>query len=104
MMELNNGNFESEVLNSTTPVIVDCWAAWCGPCRIFTPVIEDLAKEFSSKAKFAKLNTDDNQEIAAKYNIMSIPTVLLFKNGIVTATSVGALPKESLKTWLQKNL
>ncbi len=104
VMELSNDNFEAEVLNSATPVVVDFWAAWCGPCRIFTPVIEEISKEFDSKAKFAKLNTDDNQEIAAKYNVMSIPTVLLFKSGSVVATSVGALPKESIKTWLKKNL
>lgn len=104
MLELTEANFESEVIKSNLPVIVDYWAPWCGPCRIFTPVIEEVSKEFEGKAKFAKMNTDENQDTAAKYNIMSIPTVLIFKNGNVKATSVGALPKESFKSWLQKNL
>jgi thioredoxin 1 len=83
---------------------VDYWAPWCGPCRLFSPIIEEVSKEFEGKVKFVKLNTDENQEIAQKYNIMSIPTVLLFEKGVVKATSVGALPKESFKTWVNKNL
>jgi thioredoxin 1 len=104
MIELNQNDFEKEVMKSTTPVVVDFWAPWCGPCRIFSPVIEEVSKEYSGKVKFAKLNTDENQEIAAKYNIMSIPSVLLFKDGAVKATSVGAMPKEMFKSWLTKNL
>ncbi len=104
MLELTKENFDKEVLSSSTPVVVDLWAAWCGPCRIFSPIIDEVSKSYEKKAKFGKLNTDENNEIAAKYNIMSIPTVLLFQNGEVKAMSVGALPKDSFKKWLDKNL
>ncbi len=104
MLELNSDNFETEVLKSKVPVVVDYWAPWCGPCRVFSPIIEDVSKDYTDKVKFAKLNTDENQEIAARYNIMSIPTVLLFKDGKIKATSVGALPKESFKSWLNKSI
>ncbi len=104
MLELTKENFDKEVLSSSTPVVVDFWAAWCGPCRIFSPIIDEVSKSYEKKAKFGKLNTDENNEIAAKYNIMSIPTVLLFQNGEVKAMSVGALPKDSFKKWLDKNL
>ena len=102
MIELNNANFDKEVLKSGVPVVVDFWAEWCGPCRRFSPTIEELSKEYT-KLKFCALNTDENNEIAQKYNIMSIPTVLLFKNGSVNAMSVGAIPKDALKRWLDKN-
>lgn len=104
MIDITNDNFESEVIKSSLPVVVDLWAPWCGPCRIFGPVVEEVSKEYEGKVKFAKLNTDDNQEIAQRYNIMSIPTVLIFEKGEVKATSVGSLPKESFKSWLHKNL
>ncbi len=104
MIDINQGNFEAEVIKSAVPVVVDFWAPWCGPCRIFSPVIEEVSKDMEGKVKFAKLNTDENQEIAQKYNIMSIPTVLLFVKGEVKATSVGSLPKESFKSWLGKSL
>lgn len=104
MQDFTTNNFESEVKKSKEPVVVDFWAEWCGPCRIFSPIIEDVSKEYKGKVKFGKLNTDENQEIAGEYNIMSIPTVLLFEKGQVKAMSVGALPKESFKKWLDKNL
>lgn len=104
MLELNDSNFESEVLKSNKPIVVDFWASWCGPCRIFTPIIEEVSKDYADKVKFAKLNTDDNQEIAVKYDIMSIPTTILFENGHAKAMSVGAIPKDSLKKWIDKNL
>lgn len=104
MLEFTTQNFDAEVLKSAQPVIVDFWAEWCGPCRIFSPIIEAIEKEYQNKAKFGKLNTDENNEIASKYDIMSIPSVLLFEKGEVKAMSVGALPKESFKKWLDKNL
>ncbi len=104
MIEINSGNFEQEVLKSNVPVVIDFWAPWCGPCRVFSPVIDEVSKEYEGKAKFAKVNTDDNQEIAVKYNIMSIPTVMLFVEGKPKATSVGAVPKEALKKWILKNM
>ena len=101
---MTNDTFESEVLKSGKPVLVDFWAEWCGPCRVFSPIIDDVSKDYEGRVKFFKLNTDENSDIAVKYNIMSIPTVLLFEKGEVKAMSVGALPKESLKKWLDKNI
>lgn len=93
VLEVNDGNFESEVIDSEKPVIVDFWAEWCGPCRMVTPVIEEIANEHSEKVKVTKLNVDDNRETAAKYRIMSIPTVILFKNGEIETQVVGARSK-----------
>ena len=104
MLELTSKNFESEVIKSDKPVVVDYWAEWCGPCRIFSPIIEEVEKSYTGKVKFGKLNTDENSDVAARYNIMSIPSVLLFEKGEVKAMSVGAIPKESFKKWLDKNL
>jgi thioredoxin 1 len=104
MIDFTTENFDAEVMKSKTPVVVDFWATWCGPCRIFSPVIEEVSKGYEGKVKFGKLDTDENSDIAAKYNIMSIPSVLLFENGEVKAMSVGALPKDTFKKWLDKNL
>jgi len=93
VLEVNDENFESEVINSEKPVIVDFWAQWCGPCRMVTPVIEEIANEHNEKVKVTKLNVDDNRETAAKYRIMSIPTVILFKNGEIETQVVGARSK-----------
>jgi thioredoxin 1 len=102
--DVTSKDFEAEVLRSKTPVVVDFWAAWCGPCRIFSPIIEEVSKEYDGKVKFVKLNTDDNSDIAQKYNIMSIPTAMLFENGEAKAMSVGAVPKTEFKKWLDSNL
>lgn len=92
-MEVNDGNFEKEVLDSSTPVLVDFWAAWCGPCRMVAPELEKLAEEESDRLKVAKLNVDDNKGIAARYGISSIPTMILFKDGKEQKRLVGARSK-----------
>jgi len=95
-VEVSTANFEEEVLKSPVPVIVDFWATWCGPCRMMAPVLEEIASEVGSKAKVCKVNVDDNQELAEKYNIMSIPNFIVFKDGQVAGQQVGAAPKESI--------
>ncbi len=95
-LEFNDKNFQADVINSTLPVLVDFWAPWCGPCRIVDPVVEEIAGEYDGKLKVGKLNTDDNREVAAKYGIMSIPTIMIFKNGEVKARIVGAQPKRAI--------
>ncbi len=93
--EVSDANFQAEVIESTEPVLVDFWAPWCGPCRIVAPAIEELAGE-RDDVRFVKLNVDDNPQTAASYNVMSIPTLLLFKNGEVAHQIVGAMPKNRL--------
>lgn len=102
--DVNSKDFEEEVLKSKIPVIVDVWAEWCGPCRMFSPIVDEVSEEYKGKVKFVKLNADENEDIAAKYNIMSIPTALLIEKGNVKAVNVGAIPKESLKKWIDSNL
>ena len=93
VVELTDENFETEVINSDTPVLVDFWAPWCGPCRAVAPTMEELAQDFSGKAKVAKLNVDENQGVAGALKIMSIPTVMIFKGNTVVDMKVGALPR-----------
>lgn len=97
---ITNQNFEDEVLKSDIPVLVDFWASWCGPCRMLAPTIEQIAEEYEGKAKVGKINVDDEPELAAKFGIASIPTVLVFKNGEVTDTSVGLRPKAQIAAML----
>ena len=97
-MELNlsSENFEKEVLNSEQPVLVDFYAEWCGPCKMMAPIIEEIAGELQGKAKVGKINVDENQELAMEYNVMSIPTLIIFKDGKEAKRFVGATDKEDL--------
>ncbi len=101
-MKITSENFEKEVLNSEVPVLVDFFATWCGPCKMMTPVVEELAKEMEGKAKVYKVDTDEEQELAIKYGIMSIPTFIVFKNGEVASTAVGMRNKEELIELINK--
>ncbi len=92
--DATTGTFETEVLNSAEPVLVDFWAPWCGPCRMVAPVVEEIAKEYDGKVKVLKLNTDENMDIAIKYNILSIPTLGFFKGGQMVDRIIGAVPKK----------
>ncbi|MBR7889993.1 thioredoxin TrxA [Marinomonas sp. A79] len=95
-VQITDAQFAEEVLNSDMPVIVDFWAPWCGPCKMIAPVLEDVAAEFAGKVKVVKLNVDENQETAPKYNVRGIPTLLIVKGGEVVATKVGAVSKSQL--------
>lgn len=98
---LTTSNFESEVLQSDIPVLVDFWADWCGPCKMLAPTIEKLAKEYEGKVKVGKVNIDEYADLAIKYGVVSIPTVALFKNGQVVDKSVGFVPKAAIEKMLQ---
>jgi thioredoxin 1 len=100
IVTLDEASFEAQVLKSDTPVLVDFWAPWCGPCKAIAPVLDELANEFDGKLSIAKVNIDENEAIAAEYGIRAIPTMLLFKGGKVIEQIVGMLPKATLKTKL----
>lgn len=103
-MEFTELNFSTEVLEADMPVLVDFWAPWCGPCKMIAPIVEEISEEYAGKVKVGKLNTDDNQGVASQYGIMSIPTLMIFKNGEVVERIVGAQPKEALKLKLESVL
>ena len=95
-LHLTKENFEQEVVKSATPVLVDFWAEWCGPCRVVGPIVDQLADELQGKLKVAKIDIDENQELAGKFNVMSIPTLIIFKGGAPVEQMVGAMPKDQL--------
>ncbi len=104
IQNLTTATWDKEVLESDGLIMVDFWAVWCGPCRIIAPTVEELAKEYTGKLKVAKLNTDENPEIASKYKIMGIPTIIFFKNGEKVDQVVGAVPKSQLKSMIDTHL
>jgi len=101
---VTDDTFEPEVLKSETPVLVDYWAEWCGPCKSIAPILDEVAKEYEGRLKIAKINVDENQRTPAKFGIRGIPTLMLFKNGNVEATRVGALSKSQLTAFLDSNI
>ena len=102
--EVTDNNFQAEVLESEVPVLVDFWAPWCGPCRMVAPVVEEIAKERGEALKVVKMNIDDNNETAIAYNVMSIPTLIVFNHGQVAKTVIGAYPKKRLEAELEPAL
>ena len=103
-VEGTDTNFDQEVLKSDIPVLVDFWAPWCGPCRMVSPLVDELAEELTGKLKVVKVNTDENQEIAVKYDIRSIPTLGIFKDGNIVDGVIGAVPKQTIKDKLLPHL
>ncbi len=101
---VTDASFEQDVLQSDVPVLVDCWAPWCGPCRMVAPIVEEIAKEFDGQIKVFKLNTDENPNVASQYGIRSIPTLMVFKGGQKVDTVVGAVPKATLSGTISKYL
>ena len=99
-VKIDNSNFDSDVLNSDTPVVVDFWAEWCGPCKAIGPSLEEISDEMAGKVTIAKVNMDENPELASKYGVRSIPTLLMFKGGEPVAIQVGAAPKNKLSDWI----
>ena len=101
---VTDGTFDAEVLQSQTPVLLDYWAEWCGPCKMIAPILDEVAKEYEGKLKVAKLNIDENQDTPAKFGIRGIPTLMLFKGGNVEATKVGTLSKSQMTAFIDSNL
>ena len=104
LIHVTDDSFESDVLQSNVPVLVDYWAEWCGPCKMIAPILDEVASEYADKLKIAKLDVDQNAETAQKYGIRSIPCLMLFKDGDIVATQVGALSKSQLSEFIDQNL
>jgi thioredoxin 1 len=104
ILQLTDDSFEDDVIKSSSPVLVDYWAEWCGPCKMIAPILEEIASEYGGKITVAKLNIDDNPQTPPKYGIRGIPTLMLFKDGNVEATKVGALSKSQLTAFIDSNI
>ncbi len=104
VIHVSEGTFDAEILKSDKPALVDFWAPWCGPCRAIAPVLDELASEYKDKVKVAKVNVDENRTLAGNHGVMSIPTMILFKNGKVMDKLIGLVPKERLKELMDKAL
>ena len=104
VVHATDASFESEVLQSGLPVVLDFWAPWCGPCKMIAPILDDIATELDGKVKVVKINVDENQQVAAKFGVRSIPTLVIFNEGKVVATQVGALPKNQLIALIEKSV
>ena len=104
LIHVTDDSFESDVLQSSAPVLVDYWAEWCGPCKMIAPILDEVASEYADKLKIAKLDVDQNTETAQKYGIRSIPCLMIFKDGDIVATQVGALSKSQLSEFIDQNL
>jgi thioredoxin 1 len=103
-IKVSDASFQADVLNSKSPVVVDFWAEWCGPCRMIAPALEELASELEGKVTVAKINIDENPGVPTKYGVRGVPTLMIFQNGQVAATKVGALPKSKIKEWIESSI
>ena len=104
VVHVSDASFETDVLNANLPVLVDYWAEWCGPCRMIAPILDEIANSYAGKLKVAKVNVDENRDIATKYGIRGIPTLMIFKDGNIAATKVGALSKSQLAAFVDSNI
>jgi thioredoxin 1 len=102
--EVTDSTFNTEVINSEQPVLIDFWAEWCGPCRQLTPIIDEVSKELEGKVKVVKMNIDHNPQTPSQLGVRGIPTLMIFKNGVLSGTKVGALPKSNLLEWINDNI